>query len=185
MKLRHLRYSLPALILIALLGLFLRGLFLNPRTVPSPLIGKSAPVFSLPLLDNASQTFTQARLQGQVSLLNVWGSWCIACRDEHPVLIRLASEHVVPIYGLDYGLGYPDERQNAMQWLAREGNPYTAVAFDASGDVAINWGVYGAPETFLLDKHGIIRHKYIGPLTPEIIKDDLLPRIRKLEQGGS
>ncbi|MGH8400586.1 MAG: DsbE family thiol:disulfide interchange protein, partial [Gammaproteobacteria bacterium] len=129
--------------------------------------------------------FTQMEFSGHVSLLNVWGSWCVACREEHPVLLQFAAEHVIPVYGLDYALGYKDERQNALQWLAKEGNPYTAIAFDATGDVAINWGVYGAPETFLLDKHGIIRHKYIGPLTPEIIKDDLLPRVRKLEQEGS
>lgn len=182
MKFRYLAYGLPVLVLVALLALFARGLFLNPRTVPSPLIGKSVPVFSLPLLDNPAQDFTQTQLQGHVSLVNFWGSWCIACRDEHPVLLQFAARHVIPIYGMDYGLGYPDERRNAQQWLAKEGNPYVTTAFDADGDVAINWGVYGAPETFLLDKHGIIRHKYIGPLTTDIINNDLLPRVHKLEQ---
>lgn len=185
MKPRHLGYTLPVLMLAGLLALFLRGLFLNPRIVPSPLIGKSIPQFTLPLLDNPNQALTQKQLEGHVSLVNFWGSWCVACRDEHPELMRFAAEHVIPIYGMDYGLGYPDEDESAKQWLAHEGNPYTVVAYDATGDVAINWGVYGAPETFLLDKHGIIRHKYIGPLTPEIVKNDLLPRIRKLEQEGS
>ncbi|HEX5339830.1 MAG TPA: DsbE family thiol:disulfide interchange protein [Gammaproteobacteria bacterium] len=181
MKPRHLAYGLPVLVLVALLALFARGLFLNPRVVPSPLIGKSAPAFSLPRLDAAAPPFTQDEFKGKVVLLNVWATWCVACKDEHETLVQLAKENILPIYGLDY----KDERQSALDWLAKEGNPYTAVAFDVNGDVAINWGVYGAPETFLLDKHGIIRHKYIGPLTPEIIKDDLLPRLHKLEQDGS
>ena len=175
---RYILFALPALVLIGLVALFGRGLFLNPTIVPSPFIGKPAPAFSLPRLD-AKQTapITQAIWQGQVALLNVWGSWCVACRDEHPVLMQFAAEHVVPIYGLDY----KDDRQGALDMLAKQGDPYTNVAFDATGDVAINWGVYGAPETFLLDRHGIIRYKYIGPLTPELIRDDLLPRIRSLE----
>lgn len=181
MKLRYLGYALPGLILVALLALFFRGLFLNPRIVPSPLIGKAAPAFSLPRLKSPTQTITQEEFKDKVVLLNVWATWCVACRDEHETLVQFARQNVIPVYGLDY----KDERQSALDWLAKEGDPYTAVAFDATGDVAINWGVYGAPETFLLDRHGIIRHKYIGPLTPEIIKDDLLPRIRKLEQSGS
>jgi cytochrome c biogenesis protein CcmG, thiol:disulfide interchange protein DsbE len=158
---RYLKFGLPALVLIALVALFARGLFLDPTTVPSPLIGKQAPTFSLPSLADG----------------NVWGSWCVACRDEHPVLMQFAAQHVLPIYGLDY----KDDRQAALDVLAKQGDPYTSVAYDASGDVAINWGVYGAPETFLLDKHGIIRHKYIGALTPELIRDDLLPRVQALE----
>ena len=149
----------------------------DPTVVPSPLIGKAAPAFSLPDLADSKQTLTQAELQGKVSLLNVWGSWCVACRDEHPVLMQFAAEHVIPIYGLDY----KDDRQAALDMLAKQGNPYTAVAYDASGDATIDWGVYGAPETFLLDKHGIIRYKYIGPLTPELIRDDLLRRIQVLQ----
>ena len=181
MKLRYLGYTLPALVLVALLVLFSRGLFLNPRIVPSPLIGKSVPTFSLPRLHSPEQPFTQEEFKGKVALLNVWATWCVACRDEHETLVQFAKQNVIPIYGLDY----KDERQSALDWLAKEGDPYTAVAFDATGDVAINWVVYGAPETSLLDKHGIIRHKYIGPLTPDIIQHDLLPRIRKLEQAGA
>jgi cytochrome c biogenesis protein CcmG/thiol:disulfide interchange protein DsbE len=173
---RYLKFGLPALVLIALIALFARGLFLDPTTVPSPLIGKPAPAFSLPSLDG-KQTITQMELQGKVSLVNVWGSWCVACRDEHPVLMQFSAQHVLPIYGLDY----QDDHQAALDVLAKQGDPYTSVAYDANGDVAINWGVYGAPETFLLDKHGIIRHKYIGPLTLDLIRDDLLPRIQILE----
>jgi cytochrome c biogenesis protein CcmG/thiol:disulfide interchange protein DsbE len=174
---RYIRYALPGLVLVALVALFARGLFLNPTVVPSPLIGKPAPAFSLPRLDGAGSPLTEAEFKGKVVLFNVWGSWCVACRDEHPVLMEFAARHVLPIYGLDY----KDERKDTEDWLAQGGNPYTDIGFDASGDVAINWGVYGAPETFLLDKHGVIRHKYIGPLTPDIIRDDLLPRIRQLE----
>jgi cytochrome c biogenesis protein CcmG/thiol:disulfide interchange protein DsbE len=174
---RSLRFAIPALVLIALVALFARGLFLNPTIVPSPLIGKPAPAFALPSLDDAKVTLTQTRFQGKVYLLNVWGSWCVACRDEHPVLMQFAAEHVLPIYGLDY----KDERPAALDVLSKQGNPYDAIAYDDNGDATINWGVYGAPETFLVDKQGIIRHKYIGALTPELIRDDLMPRIQALE----
>ena len=174
---RYLKFALPALVLIGLVALFARGLFLDPTVVPSPLIGKAAPAFALPSLAEGKPVFTQVEFQGKVSLLNVWGSWCVACRDEHPVLMQFATEKVIPIYGLDY----KDDRQAALDMLAKQGDPYTGVAFDQSGDVAINWGVYGAPETFLLDKQGIIRKKYIGPLTAELIRDDLMPRIQALE----
>lgn len=174
---RYLKFALPALVLIALVALFARGLFLDPTVVPSPLIGKAAPAFDLPSLAEGKPAISQAEFQGKVSLLNVWGSWCVACRDEHPVLMQFASRHVIPVYGLDY----KDDRQAALDMLAKQGDPYTAIAFDQSGDVAINWGVYGAPETFLLDKQGVIRKKYIGPLTLELIRDDLMPRIQALE----
>lgn len=173
----YLKFALPALVLIALLALFARGLFLDPSVVPSPLIDKAAPAFNLPTLADSRQAVTQAEFQGRVSLLNVWGSWCVACRDEHPVLMQFAASHVIPIYGLDY----KDDRQAALDMLAKQGDPYTTIAYDASGDVTINWGVYGAPETFLLDRQGVIRHKYIGPLTQGIIQDDLMPRIQALE----
>lgn len=175
---RYVRYALPALVLFALIVLFARGLFLNPTIVPSPFIGKPVPAFQLPTLADFGKVMRQDVFYGSVSLLNVWGTWCVACRDEHAVLVGFAKRHIVPIYGLDY----KDDRQSAMDWLKQEGDPYTAVAFDATGDVAINWGVYGAPETFLVDRHGIIRHKYIGPLTTDIIQHDLLPRIQALEQ---
>jgi len=175
---RYLRFALPVVVLGALVALFARGLFLDPTMVSSPLIGKQAPAFSLPRL-KGDTPFTQAEWKGQVALVNVWGSWCVACRDEHPVLMQFAALHAVSLYGLDY----KDERQAALDMLAKQGDPYTSIAFDASGDVGIDWGVYGAPETFLIDKQGVIRHKYIGPLTPELLRDDLLPRIRELEGG--
>lgn len=174
------RYLLPIVVLAALIGFFWRGLYLNPRIVPSPLIGKPVPVFSLPRLHDPDSVFTQEQFHGQVALLNVWATWCVACRDEHATLLHFAQQGVVPVYGLDY----KDDRRSALDWLAKDGNPYAAVAFDASGDVAINWGVYGAPETFLIDSHGVIRYKYIGPLTPDIIDKELLPRIAALRRTG-
>lgn len=175
---RYGRFAVPVLVLLGLIGLFARGLFLNPTVVPSPLIGKPAPVFSLPNLDPSRPGLSNADFAGKVVLLNVWGSWCVACRDEHPVLVQFAASRVLPIYGLDY----KDDRKSAEDWLRSGGNPYTDIAYDPSGDVAINWGVYGAPETFLLDKHGVIRQKYIGPLTPDLIATDLLPLVQKLER---
>ncbi|HET7922637.1 MAG TPA: DsbE family thiol:disulfide interchange protein [Gammaproteobacteria bacterium] len=181
MKLRYLYYALPVLVLLALLALFTRGLFLNPKLVPSPLIGKQAPAFSLPRLREPQRQLTLDDFKGRVVLLNVWGTWCVACRDEHETLMQLAKRDVVPIYGFDYN----DQRPAALDWLKREGDPYTAVGFDPDGSATINWGVYGAPETFLLDRHGVIRHKYIGPLTPDLVEHDLLPRVRALEQEGA
>jgi cytochrome c biogenesis protein CcmG, thiol:disulfide interchange protein DsbE len=170
-------FILPALVLLFLIGLFARGLFLDPTKVQSPLIGKSVPTFSLPELYDPSKRLDQSVFQGQVSLFNVWGAWCVACQDEHPVLVAFAKRKLLPIYGLDYH----DDHQAAMGMLQKDGDPYTQIFDDASGDVAIDWGVYGAPETFLVDKHGVIRDKVIGPLTPEIIDKQLLPEIRQLQ----
>ena len=178
---RPLLYFLPIVVLAGLIAFFWRGLYLNPRVLPSPLIGKSVPTFSLPRLHNSGDPFTQHEFFGKVSLLNVWATWCVACREEQQTLMDFSRQKLVPIYGLDY----KDDRQNALAWLAQRGNPYAAVAFDVSGDTAINWGVYGAPETFLIDAHGIIRYKYIGPLTPDMIQKDLLPRIQALRREGT
>ncbi len=178
---RRLVFILPVLVLIALIGFFWRGLYLNPTLVTSPLIGKPVPDFSLPRLHDPKATFDQNRLKGRVSLVNVWATWCFACREEQQTLLNLAKQNVVPIYGLDY----KDDRQSALRWLAERGNPYTAIAFDSTGNVAINWGVYGAPETFLIDQHGIIRYKYIGPITTEVIQRELLPRIHALRREGT
>jgi cytochrome c biogenesis protein CcmG/thiol:disulfide interchange protein DsbE len=170
-------FILPALVLLFLIGLFARGLFLDPTKVKSPLIGKSVPTFSLPELYDPSKRLDQSVFQGQVSLFNVWGAWCVACQDEHPVLVAFAKRKLLPIYGLDYH----DDHQAAMGMLQKDGDPYTLIFDDASGDVAIDWGVYGAPETFLVDKHGVIRDKVIGPLTPEIIDKQLMPEIQRLQ----
>ncbi|MHB8403839.1 MAG: DsbE family thiol:disulfide interchange protein [Gammaproteobacteria bacterium] len=178
---RRLFFILPMLVLLALMGFFWRGLYLNPAIVSSPLIGKPVPDFSLSRLHNPKETFDQNQLKGQISLVNVWATWCVACRDEQQTLLVFSKQNVVPIYGLDY----KDDRQSALQWLAERGNPYAAVAFDPIGNVAINWGVYGAPETFLIDAHGIIRYKYIGPVTPAVIRKDLLPRIQALRHEST
>lgn len=171
------RFLIPLavfLVMVVFLGI---GLTLDPREVPSPFIGKPAPAFTLPQVADASKTLSPADLKGQVYLLNVWASWCVSCREEHPVLVELSKTKAVPIYGLNY----KDEREDALGWLRRFGNPYTASAFDADGRVGINWGVYGVPETFVVDKQGIIRHKQTGPITPEILETKLLPLIRQLQ----
>jgi len=171
------RYLTPLVLFLALAALLYKGLALNPREVPSPLIGKPAPEFTLPELKDNSRQLSHRDFQGKVSLLNVWATWCVSCRAEHPLLMQLARQGVT-IYGLDY----KDSREDAQRWLQRFGNPYVANAFDADGRVGIDWGVYGTPETFVIDKHGIIRHKHIGPLTEEAIQSEILPLIQKLKE---
>ena len=174
------RFLIP-LAVFAVMVIFLGiGLTLNPREVPSPLIGKAAPAFSLPQVADAGQTLSPETFKGQVALVNVWASWCVSCRQEHPVLLQLARQNVVPIYGLNY----KDQREAAQGWLNQYGNPYVASAFDADGRVGINWGVYGVPETFVIDKAGLIRHKHTGQVTPETLEKELLPLVRQL-QGES
>jgi len=161
-------------LVVVLLGV---GLTLNPREVPSPFIGKPAPAFAVPQLHNPGESLSSDTFRGQVSLLNVWASWCVSCRQEHPLLVELSQSGQVPIYGLNY----KDERGAALGWLQRLGNPYRASAFDADGRVGIDWGVYGVPETFVIDRKGIIRHKFTGPLTREAIDGTLLPLVRQLQ----
>ena len=170
------RYLLPLGVFIVLAGFLAVGLRLDPREVPSPLVGKPAPAFTLPLLDAPGQTLSTQDLRGKVWLLNVWASWCVACRHEHPLLVELAKSGVVPIYGLNY----KDERADAMKWLGQFGNPYTASISDTAGRVGIDFGVYGVPETFVIDKAGVIRHKVIGPITPDALRDEILPLVKKL-----
>ncbi len=160
--------------LALLLGL---GLRLNPREVPSPFIGKPAPAFALPQLGTPSKTLAAADLKGRVWVLNVWASWCAPCRDEHPLLVALAREGRVPIVGLDY----KDDPRNADEWLRRLGNPYEAVAVDADGRAAIDWGVYGVPESFVVDREGVVRLKHVGPLTREVWQRDFEPLLAKLQ----
>jgi cytochrome c biogenesis protein CcmG/thiol:disulfide interchange protein DsbE len=173
---RVLKFLIPLAVFFVLVGFLYRGLKLDPREVPSPLIGKPAPEFALTQLDKPEQTIRRADMLGKVWLLNVWASWCEACREEHPYLVDFAKLKALPIYGLDY----KDERAPAQQWLADRGNPYDASLFDANGRVGIDFGVYGVPETFLIDKQGVIRFKQIGPLTPEVLNEQLLPLLRKL-----
>ncbi len=153
------------------------GLKLNPREVPSPFIGKPAPAFSLPQLHQPARSLSPADLVGQVWVLNVWASWCVACRVEHPLLVELSRQKQVPIYGLNY----KDDPRNALEWLQKFGDPYTASALDANGRVGIDYGVYGVPETFVIDKAGVVRFKHIGPVTNEVWLRDLQPLIRQLQ----
>lgn len=165
------------LVLLVFLGV---GLTLNPREVPSPLIGKPAPAFRLPTVADAAKSIGTEDLRNQVSLLNVWASWCVSCRQEHPLLVELSRKGSVPIYGLNY----KDTRTEALRWLSALGNPYVTSAFDEDGRVGIEWGVYGVPETFVVDREGIIRYKHTGPVTPEAWEKTLLPLIQKLQTSG-
>ncbi len=174
----HLRFLIPLLVFGVLVVFLGRGLFLNPREVPSPLIDKPAPVFSLPQLHNPAAQFSSREMLGKVWLLNVWASWCVSCRQEHPLLIELSRQHIVPIYGLNY----KDQREDAIRWLRDLGNPYTLSAYDVEGRVGMDYGVYGVPETYVIDKQGIIRYKQIGPVTPAALKDKILPLVKELQQ---
>ncbi|KGI77549.1 DsbE family thiol:disulfide interchange protein [Oleiagrimonas soli] len=173
---------LPLIGFVLLAGLFGFGIWWNTRhdqrEVPSPLIGKPAPAFSLPLLDDPATRVNKAEMLGQPYLVNVFASWCIACGEEHPVLMQEARQLGVPVIGYNY----KDDPDAAKAWLNEHGNPYSMVVTDRSGATAIDFGVYGAPETFLIDAKGIIRYKRIGPLTPEVIADVLEPKIQALKQ---
>ncbi|BBL76977.1 DsbE family thiol:disulfide interchange protein [Methylomagnum ishizawai] len=175
------RFLIPLAVFLVMVIFLAIGLTLDPREVPSPFIGKPAPAFALPQVADAQKTLAPADFKGQVALVNVWASWCVSCRQEHPVLVELAKRKLVPIYGLNY----KDQREDALAWLDRYGNPYTASAFDADGKTGIDWGVYGVPETFVIDRAGIIRHKFTGPITPEILENTLLPLIRQLQGSPS
>src|SRR5262245_38942911 len=171
------RFLLPLAVFIVLVVFLWVGLSLKPREVPSPLIDKPAPTFALSRLDNPQQSVTPQDLRGQVWLLNVWASWCVACLDEHPVLVEFSKSGALPIYGLNY----KDSPDAARAWLGKHGNPYTVSIVDADGRVGIDYGVYGVPETFLIDKDGVIRFKQIGPVTPEVLRDKILPLARRLQ----
>jgi len=170
---------LPLGIFVALVVLLGVGLTLNPREVPSPLIDKPAPHFQLPQLHEPGKTFSEKDMLGKVWLLNVWASWCVSCREEHPVLLDLAKSGAVPVYGLNY----KDERKDGVAWLQRLGDPYQLSAYDINGQVGIDYGVYGVPETYVIDKHGVIRYKRIGAVTPEIVKQKILPLVNELNRG--
>ncbi len=173
---KALRYLLPLAVFLSLAAFLWRGLFLNPSEVPSPLIGKPVPAFSVPLLSDPAKTLSASDLRGKVYLLNVWGSWCVSCREEHPVLVELAKKGTIPIYGLNW----KDKREDALAWLERYGDPYIGSGVDRDGRVAIDFGVYGAPETYLIDRQGVIRFKQTGPLTWQIIEQKIMPLIAKL-----
>ena len=171
------RYLIPLGVFAVLVVFLAVGLKLDPREIPSPLINKDAPGFSLPSLRNPEKTVGLADLKRKVSLLNVWASWCVSCRQEHPLLVELSRRGAVPIYGLNY----KDTREEALRWLHTLGDPYTAIAFDRNGRVGVDWGVYGVPETFVVDRKGVIRHKHTGPITVDAWQKTLFPLIRELQ----
>jgi cytochrome c biogenesis protein CcmG/thiol:disulfide interchange protein DsbE len=174
--LKSLKFLIPLAIFLVLVGFLAVGLNLNPREVPSPLIGKPAPAFELTKLDAADQKLKRDDLLGKVWVLNVWASWCAPCREEHPLVMELARRKLAPVYGLNY----KDTRPAGMAFLTQLGNPYEASLFDGDGRVGIDWGVYGVPETFVVDKQGTIRFKHIGPLTTEVLEKKITPLLKEL-----
>ncbi len=174
---KRLMRFLPVAIFIVLALFLWRGLSGNPSALPSARVGQLLPEFDLPRLNEQSgQRFTSKDIQGRIALLNVWASWCDACTEEQVFLLKLARQGVAI-----YGLNYHDESATALQWLHTWGNPYLAIGFDEAGQVAINLGVYGTPETFLIDEKGVIRYRYAGVLDTSIWQREFLPRIAKLE----
>jgi cytochrome c biogenesis protein CcmG/thiol:disulfide interchange protein DsbE len=172
------RVLLPLAVFLLIVGFLAVGLKLDPREVPSPLIGKPAPSFDLPILEQPDKRFVPADMRGKVWLLNVWASWCVSCREEHPVLVDLAKKNVLPILGLNY----KDKSEDAQRWLKQFGNPYQFSAVDADGRIGIDYGVYGVPETYLIDGEGVIRYKQIGPLTPAVLQEKVLPLAMALKK---
>lgn len=172
--------TLIPLVLFAVLAGFLAvGLGLDPREVPSPLVDRPAPAFKIAQLEQIDAQFSPEDMKGKVWLFNVWASWCVACRQEHPVLMEFARAKVAPLIGLDY----KDQRKDALGVLKRSGNPYDITAFDADGRVGIDYGVYGVPESYVIDKAGVIRYKHIGPITMEAMEKTIIPLIQKLQKS--
>lgn len=169
---------LPLVLFVGLVAFLMVGLRRDPHEIPSPLINKPAPAFQLKQLHDPTKTISAQDMRGKVWLLNFWGTWCVACRDEHPLLVQYSKTAAVPIYGVDY----KDERATALQLLEEEGNPYTVTASDPDGRLSIDYGVYGAPETFLIDRDGVIRYKQIGPITEESWAKEILPRVREMNK---
>jgi cytochrome c biogenesis protein CcmG/thiol:disulfide interchange protein DsbE len=172
------RFLWPLAIFVLLLGFLAVGLQLNPREVPSPLIGKAAPAFELPVLHQPEKRFSPADMRGKVWLLNVWASWCESCRDEHPLLVELAKKGTLPILGLNY----KDKSEDARLWLKRFGDPYQLSVADVDGRIGIDYGVYGVPETYLIDAQGVIRYKRIGAVTPAVLEEKILPLAATLKK---
>lgn len=170
-----LKFLLPLAVFLVLVGFFAMGLKLDPREVPSPLIGKPAPAFRLPILGESGKTFSPEDMRGKVWVLNVWASWCAACREEHPLLMDMARSGIVLV-----GLDYKDAEADAREVLAQSGNPYQVVAVDVDGRVGIDYGVYGVPETYVIDPQGIIRYKQIGPLSEAVLAEKILPLMKGL-----
>lgn len=171
------RFILPFVIFMIVAVFLFVGLGLNPHEVPSPLVGKPAPAFLLPQLHEPDKQFSLQDMKGKVWLFNVWASWCTACEQEHPLFMELSRRNLVPLYGMDY----KDKREDGMAWLQQHGNPYTLVVSDAEGRVGIDYGVYGVPETYLIDKQGVIRYKHIGVVTERDLSEKILPLVKELQ----
>jgi len=171
------RFILPFVIFMIVAVFLFVGLGLNPHEVPSPLVGKPAPAFSLPQLHEPDKQFSLQDMKGKVWLFNVWASWCTACEQEHPLFMEISRRNLVPLYGMDY----KDKREDGMAWLQQHGNPYTLVVSDAEGRVGIDYGVYGVPETYLIDKQGVIRYKHIGVVTERDLSETILPLVKELQ----
>jgi len=174
---RSLKFIVPFVLFLVLAGFFAAGLQRDPREIPSPFIDKPAPAFKLQQLHDAAKPFAPEDMKGRVWMLNVWASWCVSCRVEHPLLVEMSKRNIVPIVGLNY----KDQRDAGVQWLTRFGNPYVLSAYDLDGRVGIDYGVYGVPETFVIDKQGVVRYKQIGPITPEALEQKILPLLKKLQ----
>ncbi len=170
------RFVMPLVVFALMVGLLGYGLSLDPKKVPSPLIDKAAPAFSLAMLDAPQKQLSTADMRGQVWVLNVWASWCVSCRAEHEVITRLAATGLAPVVGLDH----KDDPNDGRRWLQQFGNPYTLSVIDLDGRAGIDWGVYGVPETFVIGKDGMIKYKHLGPVTAESLEDEVLPMIRSL-----
>ena len=175
---KRLAYVLPLLIFLGLTAFFMKGLTLNPREVPSPLINKDIPVFELPALRNGDKSLTQDDLKGRVTLVNFFASWCGPCKIEHPLLMAQAKQKTINLVGINY----KDKPEDALAWLKRLGDPYSRIAADRDGRIAIDWGVYGVPESYLLDKEGKIRYKKVGPLNAEDLEKTVLPLVKELSK---
>ena len=172
------RFIIPLAIFLVLVAFLAIGLRRDPHEIPSPLINKPAPAFQLAQLKDPSKTFSAEEMKGKVWVLNVWASWCFSCRDEHPLLLQYARSGVLPIYGLNS----KDKREDALAWLAELGDPYVLSVSDLDGRVGIDYGVYGAPETYLIDRAGVIRFKQVGPVTPDIWQQKILPLAKELNK---
>lgn len=175
---RPIRFLIPLAILIVLGWVFGVGLTVDPRELPSPLIGKPVPIFMLAPVEGRVDGLSSEHLNGEVSLVNVFASWCTACRDEHPLLMRLQEENIIPIYGLNYR----DRPEDAAAWLDALGDPYARTGADINGRVGIDWGVYGVPETYVIDRHGQIAYKHIGAIDTRVLNETLLPLIKDLRE---
>ena len=169
---------IPLVAFVALAGFLFVGLSLNPRDLPSPLIGKTIPQFQLPQLKNEQSTFSNADLAGKVVLVNAWASWCITCRQEHELLLHMANKEIIPIFGINY----KDNHSDAMKYLQQFGDPYVMNGHDLNGRVGIEWGIIATPESFIVDKRGVIRYKANGAITPEAWKNTIEPLIAQLNK---